>query len=99
MMMTEIDPTSTGTHYVFDHIKFKAARKAAGLSQGQLSKATGLALNTVIKLEYGEIERPRFDTLLRLANVLGVEPKDLLTKRAVPEPAVDEPEPEPDQVQ
>ena len=48
-------------------------RVAADLSQLEMAKLTGLALNTYIRLERGEIANPPIRYLVNCAFVLGVD--------------------------
>ncbi len=54
----------------------KQARLRKAMTQAQLSKAAGVALSTVARLETGAPAAP--GTLRKLADVLGVEPETLL---------------------
>jgi len=51
-------------------------RKRAGLSQAQLAEKIGRQPNAVQKLETGK-SRPTFETLVRLAQALDVDVRDL----------------------
>jgi transcriptional regulator with XRE-family HTH domain len=53
------------------------ARRRAGLSQAGLAQGAGLCLDTVFKIEHGK-RSPRLDTLLVLADTLGIDPCELL---------------------
>ncbi len=53
-------------------------RGQAGLTQEQLAKKAGIAPTSVVRLESGEIERPRISTLTKLASALVINPKELL---------------------
>ena len=55
--------------------RLKEAREAAGLSQAQLAKESGVGQTTICKLENKEGVSPRVDTAVKLAGVLK---KDLL---------------------
>jgi transcriptional regulator with XRE-family HTH domain len=46
------------------------------ISQSDLSKESGVALNTICRLEQGK-QNPRFVTIRRLAKALGVEPDSI----------------------
>ena len=54
-----------------------AVRVWAGFSQDRLALATGLHRTTIGLLENGKRE-PRLDTILKLADALGVEAAELL---------------------
>jgi transcriptional regulator with XRE-family HTH domain len=51
--------------------RLKQLREAAGLTQEQLAKASGLSVSAVSKLEQRGID-PSWSTVLRLAQPLGV---------------------------
>ena len=53
-------------------------RKKLGLSQDRLSKAAGVAYNTVVKIESGENPNPTIKTLQKIADALGIKVNDLL---------------------
>lgn len=57
--------------------KVKGLRNRKGFSQEQLSEESKLSLRTIQRIEKGE-SVPRGDTLLKLTQVLGVTPDDLL---------------------
>jgi len=46
-------------------------------SQEKLAREAGLAPTSVVRLENGEIERPRSSTLIKLAGALGIPPGEL----------------------
>lgn len=65
--------------------KIREMREAAGLSQAQLSRASGMAQESISRLEAGQdyarsqaLGRPRADTLQRLAGPLGCRWWELL---------------------
>lgn len=68
----------------------KAQRMQRGLSLYGLAKASGVDRAAILRLERGEHEQPRPETLTRLADALGVNPADLYAaagytaKRALP---------------
>ena len=47
------------------------------MSQERLAELAGVAPTSVVRLESGEIERPRATTLAKLADALGVDPQEL----------------------
>lgn len=55
----------------------KSLRKRQGLSQGELSKSSGLSLRTIQRVENGETE-PTGETLKRISTVLNVTPDELI---------------------
>jgi transcriptional regulator with XRE-family HTH domain len=52
--------------------RLRAARRSAGLSQGNLALQAGVSTYTVFQIEAGGHPHPRTATLERLAQVLGV---------------------------
>jgi len=56
----------------------KKRRKAAGLTQERLARATDMSLRVVTSLEQGEVTDPRASTLMALAKALGCGVDDLL---------------------
>lgn len=71
-------------------IRFYRGRR--DMTQEQLARKAGIAPTSVVRLENGEIERPRISTLTKVADALEVEPQELtsfVTKnpaRSIPEP-------------
>jgi len=53
-------------------------RRRAGLTQEELAEAAGVGINTIRRIEQGEIEEPRVSTLRKLADALGIRVRDLL---------------------
>lgn len=60
--------------------RIAALRKAQGLTQLRLSHRTGIALNTISRLERDEYDNPGIKTLEALAAALGVPVADLLAE-------------------
>ena len=58
--------------------KLKEERRRAALTQGELAERAGVGINTIVRIETGEISEPRVSTLSKLANAIGVEARDLL---------------------
>jgi transcriptional regulator with XRE-family HTH domain len=56
----------------------REARRRAALTQGELADKAGVGITTIVRIETGEITEPRVSTLRKLAQALGVEPRDLL---------------------
>jgi transcriptional regulator with XRE-family HTH domain len=52
-------------------------RGELGWSQEKLAEEASIAATSVVRLENGEIRRPRISTLTRLAGALGVKPGEL----------------------
>ncbi|GAA2669255.1 MULTISPECIES: helix-turn-helix domain-containing protein [Actinosynnema] len=70
----------------------RRARRSAGLTQEQLSAASGISVRTISRLENGADENFRLDTLRLLADALGLTPGERRELMAVagsvlPEPA------------
>jgi transcriptional regulator with XRE-family HTH domain len=59
-------------------VKLKDERRRAALTQGELAERASVGINTIVRIETGEISEPRVSTLRKLANALGVEARDLL---------------------
>jgi transcriptional regulator with XRE-family HTH domain len=53
-------------------INIKKLRKEKHLSQDKLARLSDIPYNTLVKLESGKSKNPTFETLLKLANALGV---------------------------
>jgi transcriptional regulator with XRE-family HTH domain len=47
-------------------------RKRKGWSQEKLAVESGVSYNTIIKLERGGIKNPKIETVIKLANALGI---------------------------
>ena len=58
-------------------IYLRTAREACGLTQEQLERLSGIAQNTISRLEADRKARPVFTTVVRLAQALGVDPLQL----------------------
>ena len=58
--------------------KLREARRRAALTQGELAEKAGVGINTIVRIETGEIEEPRVSTLRKLARALGTTPAQLL---------------------
>lgn len=52
--------------------RLKMIRKQKGFTQQKLAERTGLAFNTITKIEQGIGDSPTLKTLLKLVDVLGV---------------------------
>lgn len=64
------------TTRVVIHLTLAALRKKKGFTQEELAAALGVSTSAVGNWEAG-LRRPRYDTLRRLAEVLGVSLDDL----------------------
>ncbi|MDI6023584.1 helix-turn-helix transcriptional regulator [Leucobacter sp. UT-8R-CII-1-4] len=65
-------------------LRLQRARAATGLSQEKIAHAAGISTFTYLKLEKGESNpgtaaNPRLKTLVALAEILGVNTRDLLS--------------------
>lgn len=60
--------------------KLKELRLTAKLSRAQLSEASGVNARQIQRIETGEskIQNVTFGNVLKLADALGVEPRDLI---------------------
>jgi DNA-binding XRE family transcriptional regulator len=56
----------------------KAYRATCGFSQNKLSEVSGVAYNTIIKIESGANTNPTIDTLSKIARALEVGVDDLI---------------------
>ena len=55
----------------------KRQRVRAFMTQEQLARAAGISLRQLVRIEKNEVE-PRFSTILKLGNALGVDPSELI---------------------
>ncbi len=53
-------------------------RGELGLTQEQLAERAGIAATSVVRLENGDVDRPRASTLTKIAEALGIKPTELL---------------------
>ncbi len=53
-------------------------RGRVGMTQEQLAQEAGISTAALVRLEGGEIKRPRAGTLSKLAGALGVDPAELV---------------------
>ena len=60
-----------------DGARLRKVRRAHALSQRDLSRMTGIAFDTISRLETGK-QRAQPRTIRRLADALGVEPRELM---------------------
>jgi transcriptional regulator with XRE-family HTH domain len=68
----------------------RAARQDRKLTLQQLAAASGIALSTISDIEHGRIEAPGYETVVKLAGALGLDPSSLWPVD-VPPPAATEP--------
>lgn len=55
----------------------REARKKRGLTQEQLADASGIEQAVISKIERGGVKNPRFDTVVKLAHGLRMDPRAL----------------------
>lgn len=55
----------------------REARRRVGLTQDQLAAQSGVDQTSISSLETGRHASPKFDTVMKLARVLGVRPEQL----------------------
>jgi len=60
-----------------DGARLRRVRRDRALSQRDLSRLTGIAFDTISRLETGK-QRAQPRTIRRLADALGVEPRELM---------------------
>ena len=60
-----------------DGARLRRVRREHALSQRDLSRMTGIAFDTISRLETGK-QRAQPRTIRRLADALGVEPRELM---------------------
>jgi transcriptional regulator with XRE-family HTH domain len=60
-----------------DGARLRRVRRDRALSQRDLSRMTGIAFDTISRLETGK-QRAQPRTIRRLADALGVEPRELM---------------------
>lgn len=67
----------------------KELRQAAGISQAELARRSGVNKRMIEHYEQGfkDLSKAAFETGLRIAEALDVEPRELLNKKDLQEPA------------
>jgi transcriptional regulator with XRE-family HTH domain len=58
--------------------RLREERRRAALTQGELATKAGVGINTIVRIETGEITEPRVSTLRKLAKALDLSPAQLL---------------------
>ena len=58
-------------------VVIRRRRGELGFTQEELAERAGIAPTSVVRLENGEIMRPRISTLTKLAGALGIKPDEL----------------------
>jgi transcriptional regulator with XRE-family HTH domain len=61
-----------------DGVKLKSLREQRFLRREELAEKVGSHRDHIGRLERGEIESPRMTTIRKLAEALGVDPRELL---------------------
>jgi len=82
-----MDSTQTGSEAPKRTFRLRKARMAKGLTQIQLASATHMSINTLSRLENQELEewpKKTIQTLVRMAQILDVEPLDLYDEKLRP---------------
>jgi transcriptional regulator with XRE-family HTH domain len=63
-------------------VRLRQLREAQGLSLRDLEWLSGVRHNTIWRIEAGQRKRTHRSTVEKLAQALGVEPTDLMIRRA-----------------
>ncbi len=79
-MTTEPEPTEVKREPTAIGRRVRQLRERRGLTQLKLAHRTGLALNTISRLEAGAQDDQKLSTLQALAEALSVTVADLLTE-------------------
>jgi len=58
--------------------RLKQLRKKAGWSQQKLAEKAGLSYNVITKIEQGIAKRPSIQTMVKLADALGISLDELV---------------------
>ncbi len=62
-------------------------REQAGLSMSELAEASGIDKASVSRIEHGEFNKPKEETLTAIAKTFGVDPTDLLSAAGYANPS------------
>lgn len=68
-----------------DPEKLRKLRAVRGFSQGDLSKRSGVSVDTLVDWEAGRAKRPRYSNLLAVAKALKVQPEELAVAPDLPD--------------
>ena len=60
--------------------KLQKIRQSKGLTQQQLSTLSGISKGYISKAENGKASNPGYDAVIRLAEALRVEPKEIVKR-------------------
>lgn len=63
-----------------ENIELRYYRRLVGMTQGQLSDASGVNQSVISDIENGKVKHPRIDTTIALAKALGVKLETLIGK-------------------
>jgi transcriptional regulator with XRE-family HTH domain len=58
-------------------MELKKYRRIAGLTQGQLAKKSGVHVTLISRLERGQRRTASYESIVRLAHALNLEPEEL----------------------
>jgi len=65
------------------HLKNLAKlRKEKGLTQERLAREANISYHTLLKLESGGIKNPKIETVIKLADALGISIDKLVTRKS-----------------
>jgi len=67
-------------------MELKIARQIAGLKQEELAQRAGVSASMICRLERGNRRHARYESLVRIARVLNVQPTDLFPVSDLPSP-------------
>lgn len=59
-------------------MELKKYRRIAGLTQGELAKKAGVDVTLISRLERGRRQTASFESIVRLARALNLEPEELI---------------------
>ena len=79
-VLTDFAPT----RIVYVIMQLSHARRAAGLTQAQLSKLSGVNQQIISRIESGQVKSPSYRTVVRLCRALRVAP-DAIDEFQLPE--------------
>jgi transcriptional regulator with XRE-family HTH domain len=72
-------------------IPLRTARRLARLTQPELAERSGVSQTTISGLERGTNKKPTWESVVRIAKALGVEPHEIFEVPVMPDvPAVPE---------
>ena len=64
---------------MIDGAKIRKAREILGESRESIGRSTGLSIQTILRIENGDIKNPGIETLLLITNALGLDIKEVMT--------------------